>query len=322
MYTVEELYNQHGRALGLKLVTQEMDLKRAIIYPEANRPGLCLLGYLSHFAKKRVLVFGKAEIDYLKSLSFEKGMISLSQLCDNKETPAIIIARRFRVPSIILATCEKFHIPLFRSTLPTPSLISKLTLLLINELGPNVNCHGTLVEVFGIGMLIQGDSSVGKSEAALGLIEKGHRLISDDLVKIKKREGNYLEGFGFELTKHHMEIRGIGIINIAHLYGAVCVRDNKSIDIVVKLEAWNDQHFYDRIGTDEKFCEILGITVPFHTLPVKPGRDVVLLLETIALTHRLKTMGYDSAREFKKKVLKRTAGSYKGKKLQKELLSS
>ncbi len=151
--------------------------------------------------------------------------------------------------------------------------------------------------------IIQGDSAVGKSEAALGLIERGHRLISDDIVKVKKREGSHLEGSGAELTRHHMEIRGIGIINVANLYGAVCVRDYKSIDIVVKLESWDDQNFYDRVGLDEKYCDILGVKLPFHILPVKPGRDVVLLLETIALNHRLKGMGYHSAREFNSKLL-------------------
>ena len=159
--------------------------------------------------------------------------------------------------------------------------------------------------------MIQGDSSVGKSETALGLIERGHRLITDDIVKVRKREGGYLEGFGAELTRHHMEIRGIGIINVAHLYGAVCVRDHKSIDIVVKLEAWDDHNFYDRVGIDEKHCDILSVKLPFHILPVKPGRDVVLLLETIALNHRLKRMGYNSAKEFNSKLLEMIASKQK-----------
>jgi len=184
------------------------------------------------------------------------------------------------------------------------NLLSKLTLLLNEEFALSMSVHGTLVEVFGVGVLIQGDSSVGKSEAALGLIERGHRLISDDIVKVKKREGHYLEGSGAELTRHHMEIRGIGIINVANLYGAVCVRDYKSIDLVVKLESWDEQSFYDRVGLDEKFCDILGVKLPLHILPVKPGRDVVLLLETIALNHRLRGMGYHSAREFNTKLLK------------------
>jgi HPr kinase/phosphorylase len=195
----------------------------------------------------------------------------------------------------------------------TMSLLSKLTLLLTEEFAPSLNCHGTLVEVFGVGVLIQGESSVGKSEAGLGLIERGHRLISDDIVKVKKKE-NYLEGVGAELTRHHMEIRGLGIINVANLYGAVCVRESKSVDIIVKLEVWDNDSFYDRVGLEDKFCDILSIKVPFHILPVKPGRDVVLLLETLALNHRLKKMGYNSAKEFNIKLLETISGKQKKRK--------
>jgi HPr kinase/phosphorylase len=178
-----------------------------------------------------------------------------------------------------------------------------MTFLLNEEFSPTVTCHGTLVEAFGVGVLIQGDSSVGKSEAALGLIERGHRLISDDVVRIRLREGPYLEGSGPQLTRHLMEIRGIGIINVAHLYGAVCVRDSKAIDLIVKLENWDDKRFYDRVGLEEKYRDILEVKIPYHVLPVKPGRDVVLLVETIALNHRLKGMGYNSAKEFNVKLL-------------------
>jgi len=187
------------------------------------------------------------------------------------------------------------------------NLLSKLILLLKEEFAPTISCHGTLVEVFGVGVLIQGDSAVGKSEAALGLIERGHRLISDDIVRVKKKEESYLEGSGVALTRHHMEIRGIGIINVANLYGAFCVRNQKSIDIVVRLEVWRDEDFYDRAGLDDKYTTILDIKLPYLVLPVKPGRDVVLLLETIALNHRLKDMGYNSAQEFNAKVLEMTS---------------
>ena len=173
----------------------------------------------------------------------------------------------------------------------------------VKDLAKRTSCHGTLVEVFGIGVLIQGDSSVGKSEAALGLVDRGHRLVSDDVVHIQVKEGTYLEGSGPELARHHMEIRGIGIINIAHLYGAVCVCNTKSIDLVVNLENWVEGADYDRVGLEEATCEFLEIKVPYHVLPVKPGRDVVLLLETLALNFRLKGMGLDSAKEFREKLL-------------------
>jgi HPr kinase/phosphorylase len=310
MYLVEDLYKQHGEALCLELVAGKGGIKRRIPVPEAHRPGLSLSGYLKGHAGKRILIFGKVEIEYLRDLDPQLRVERLEAIL-NSLTPAVIVARRYRPPKELVSLCEKHTIPLFRANMSTMNLLSKLTMLLTEEFSPSMSCHGTLVEVFGVGVLIQGDSSVGKSEAALGLIERGHRLISDDIVKVKKREGNYIEGFGAELTRHHMEIRGIGIINVAHLYGAVCVRDNKSIDLVVKLEAWDDQKFYDRVGLDEKYGDILGVKLPYHVLPVKPGRDVVLLLETIALNHRLKGMGYNSAKEFKSKLLEMIAQKQK-----------
>lgn len=182
-------------------------------------------------------------------------------------------------------------------------LISRMTFLLSNEMAPQITCHGTFIEAYGVGVLIQGDSSIGKSEAALSLIERGHRLVSDDVVRLRRRQGEALEGVGPELTRHMMEIRGIGIINVAHIYGAVCVRDTKNLDLVVKLEAWNDEAFYDRVGLDERVTDLLGVKVPHHILPVKSGRDVALLIETIVLNHRLKLMGYHSAKEFNAKLL-------------------
>ncbi len=302
MYLVEDLYKQHGERLGLELVAGKEGTKRRIQVPEAHRPGLSLSGYLTSHAGKRILIFGKVEIEYLRHLEPEIRIQRLTAILA-APTPAVIVARRYRPPKELAHLCETHQIPLFRASMSTMNLLSKLTVLLGEEFAPTMSCHGTLVEVFGVGVLIQGDSSVGKSEAALGLIERGHRLISDDIVKVKRREGNYIEGCGAELTRHHMEIRGIGIINVANLYGVVCVRDNKSIDLVVKLEVWDDQKFYDRVGLDEKSCDILGVKLPYHILPVKPGRDVVLLLETIALNHRLKGMGYNSAKEFKTKLL-------------------
>lgn len=301
-YFVQDLYRRHKERLDLEVVTGEAGMRRRIKVPEAHRPGLSLAGYLKNYANQRILIFGKVEIEYLRDLEPQVRVERLLKILDDP-TPAVIVARHYRPPAELLKICTERQIPLFRTGMQTMTLISKLTLLLNEEFAPSISCHGTLVEVFGVGVLIQGDSAVGKSEAALGLIERGHRLISDDIVKVKKREGGYLEGFGAELTRHHMEIRGIGIVNVAHLYGAVCVRDHKSIDIVVKLEVWDDKKFYDRVGIEEQYCDILSVKVPHHILPVKPGRDVVLLLETIALNHRLRRMGYNSARDFNHKLL-------------------
>lgn len=302
MFLVEDLFDNYGKKLGLELVSGSKGLKRKITVPESQRPGLALSGYLKNHAGKRILLFGKVEVNYLKDLPPQKRTERLEDLLNNP-TPAVILARRYRPPRELSEVCERKQIPLFRSQLTTMHLFNRLNLYLSEEFAPSLTCHGTLVEVFGVGLLIKGDSAVGKSEAALGLIERGHRLISDDVVKIFKREAGYVEGTGAGLTRHHMEIRGIGIVNVAHLYGVVCVRECKCIDLVVKLEPWNDETFYDRVGMEDNYTEILGIKVPFSVMPVKPGRDVVLLLETIALNRRLKDMGYNSAKELNNKLL-------------------
>ena len=310
MYLVKDLYEKYQNQLGLELIAGKSGMQRRIKVPEAQRPGLSLSGYLKNHATNRIVIFGKVEVEYLRDLDHETCMERLEAIL-SPTTPAVIIARRYRPPKELRAICEKRSLPLFRTHLSTMVFFNKLSYLLTEEFAPNTSCHGTLVEVFGIGMMIQGDSSVGKSEAALGLIERGHRLISDDIVKVKKKEGSYLEGSGAALTRHHMEIRGIGIINVAHLYGVVCVRNQKSIDLVVKLELWHDDHFYDRVGLEEKYISILDVKLPCLILPVKPGRDVVLLLETIALHHRLKEMGYHSAQEFSYKLLELTSAKSK-----------
>lgn len=302
MYIVQNLFERYNAHLGLQLIAGQEGLSRVIKVPEVHRPGLALTGYLKHFASQRLLVFGNVDTIYLKDLSKSLRIQRLRSIL-TLQTPAVIVAGRFKPPKELLDICEQDKIPLFRTSMTTMNLLSRLAILLIEEFSPVMTCHGTLVEAFGVGVLIQGDSSVGKSEAALGLLERGHRLISDDVVKIRLREGGYLEGCGPELSRHLMEIRGIGIINVAHLYGAISVRDHKTVEVIVKLEEWSDKQFYDRVGLDEKFYDILGVNVPYHVLPVKPGRDVVLLIETIVLNHRLKQMGYNSAKEFNAKLL-------------------
>lgn len=312
MYLVETFFKEHGKELGLHLIAGKKGLSKKILKAEVQRPGLSLAGYLKGFLPARVLVIGKQEIEFLKELSSELRKERLSKILTGS-TPMVITSRGVVPPRELIALSEEMGISLFRSNITATNLLSKASFLLLEEFCSSVTLHGTLVEVFGVGVLIQGESSVGKSEAALGLIERSHRLISDDLVKVSKKEGAYLVGSGPDLTRHLMEIRGIGIINVAHLYGAVCVRPDKGIDLVVKLEEWDDGHFYDRVGLDEKFIDVLGISVPYHLLPVKPGRDVVLLLETIALNHRLKGMGYHSAKEFNAKLLETLAKRQKRK---------
>lgn len=312
MYLVKDLYERHAERLGLQLVAGKEGLNRKIKLPEAHRPGLGLSGYLKNYASKRLVVFGKVEIEYLRDLDSNLRRERLEAILTD-ETPAVLVARHYVPLKELRQIAEKRKIPLFRTNFSTVKLLSILTALLTEDFAPTISVHGTLVEVFGVGVLIQGASAVGKSEAALGLVERGHRLISDDVVQVRKSEGGYVEGSGVALTRHHMEIRGIGIINVANLYGAVCVRNEKSIDIVVRLEEWKDEYFYDRIGLEEKSMELLDTALPYHILPVKPGRDVVLLLETIALNHRLKDMGFNSALEFSAKVLESTTAKSKSR---------
>ena len=306
MYHVKELYEKYQETLSLSLIAGENGLSRPIRVPEAHRPGLGLAGHLKEYVNQRILVLGSVEASYLRDLEEEVRKERIQGILTPK-TPTVVIAGRFGPPKELIQFCDDNALPLLRTKMKTVEFLTRLHFLLNEEFSPSMTCHGTLVEAFGVGVLIQGDSSIGKSEAALGLIERGHRLISDDVVKIRLREGSYLEGSGPELTRHLLEIRGIGIINVAHLYGAVCVRDDKRVDLIVKLEAWDDKKFYDQVGLDQQFCDILGMKVPFHILPVKPGRDVVLLIETITLNYRLKEMGFNSAKDFNIKLLEAIA---------------
>lgn len=311
--TVYNFFNKYQTSLDLKIIKAKDFIKKVVKVAEVERPGLALAGYLKGHSQNRVLLFGKVEVEYLNDLHKNLRLERLQGVL-SKKVPFIIITDGLEPPEELKQICEELSIPLLGSTQDIINLFNQLTVVLGEEFSPNVSCHGTLVEAFGVGLLIQGDSSVGKSEAALGLIERGHRLISDDIVRIKKRKGGYLEGTGPELTRHLLEIRGIGIINVANIYGAVCVSESQRINLIVKLEEWDDNHFYDRVGLEEKYCDILGVKVLYHILPVKPGRDVVLLLETIILNHRLKEMGYNSAKEFNIKLLETIAKREKERK--------
>jgi len=305
-FRVQDLVDQYGKTLGLFSDQKQEGMTRRILLPEVQRPGLSLTGYVKRRFNKRLLLFGRVELEYLRDLDPKHRRERLEGVV-TKDNPAVIVARNARPPKELTLICQRLKIPILRSGEKTMPLLAELTLVLSEVLSPTKSLHGTLVEVFGIGVLIQGDSSVGKSEAALGLIERGHRLVSDDVVHVRKKDNRYLEGSGPELTRHLLEIRGIGIINIAHLYGAVSIRQNVLVEMIMDLEEWNDDHYYDRVGLEEKFKEILNVHVPSYVLPVKPGREVALLIETTVLNHRLKEMGYHSAKEFNVKLLETIA---------------
>lgn len=303
MLFVRDFVRKYQETLKLKLCAGEMGLSRTIKTSEIQRPGLTLTGFFTKHPKNRILVFGRVEMEYLRQLESTVCKTRL-ELIFSDELSMIIVARNLKPHPEIFQICNALNIPLFRTHATTSDIMRKLTLVLETEFAPSLSWHGTLVECFGVGVVLQGDPSVGKSETALGLIERGHRLISDDIVLIRKKEEQFLIGTGPELTRHMLEIRGIGFINVAHLYGAVCVSEISKIDIIVKLEEWDTGCFYDRVGVDDKYIEVLGMKVPFYVLPVKPGRDVTLLLETVVLNHRSKTMGYHSAKEFTAKLRK------------------
>lgn len=305
--TVEQFYGAHAFQLGLEKAIKNMEgMERLIKGSHVQRPGLSLAGYVQRKKDNRILIFGRMELDYLRELDPEVRAERLRGVI-TADNPAVIIARGLKAPRELVKLCRELSIPLFKTEMGSMTLLSKLTMLLGDFFAPVDSVHGTLVEAYGIGVLLQGDSSVGKSEAALGLIERGHRLISDDVVKLKAREGVGLIGYGPDLNKHLLELRGIGIVNVAHLFGAVSVRKEVAIDLVIHLEEWDETHYYDRIGLEERFTEFLGVRVPVYAHPVKPGRDIVLLIETTILNHRLKEMGYNSAKEFNRKLLEEIA---------------
>jgi HPr kinase/phosphorylase len=290
MYLVEQLFAQHASTLELVLQGGSNGMRRRIYAPEAQRPGICLAGRLEHYTGERVLVLGSSEFNYISSLENSLKKARLKGLL-KPNTPAIIIARGLPIPSELRDLCEERGIPLFSTKMEAMELVNRLTYYLYEALSKTITIHATLMEIFGFGMLIRGNSSVGKSEAALSLIERGHRLIADDVVRLRRREGEFLEGSGPEITRHMMEIRGMGILDIGQLYGPVHVRSSKRVDMIVCLEEWNARHFYDRIGLDEKMCTIHGKLIPYYTIPVKPSLDIALLVETIARMHRIRFHG-------------------------------
>jgi HPr kinase/phosphorylase len=311
MYRVEQMFAQYAASMNLVLRTGASGMQRQIYAPEVQRPGIHLAGRLDHYTGERILVFGASEMNYIDSLEPTLAELRLRGLL-KESTPAIIIARNLPIPKQFSTLCEERGVPLFSTDMPAMDLVSKLSFYLYEALSVTLTLHSTLMEIFGFGMLIRGDSSVGKSEAALSLIERGHRLIADDVVSLRLKEGEFLEGTGPEITRHMMEIRGSGIVNIAQLYGSVNVRDEKKVDLIVHLEEWNPKHFYDRIGLDERMCAIHGKLIPYYTLPVKPSLDMALLIETIARMHRIRLKGMCSPQQFQQGLVEQVASMNQG----------
>lgn len=299
--TVRQFYDSLKDKLDLRLVAGEQGLKRKILISEINRPGLALSGYVEFFANRRGQVLGKVEISYLRSLSPEERKKRIGAFLDQK-IPFCIVARNYVPPPELISEADRIGIPIFRSTLVTTRLLNLCTIFLEESFSPHSSLIANLVEVYGVGVLIQGKSGVGKSECTLSLVERGHRLVSDDYIYVHLIDGSYLEGEGSELTRFHMEIRGLGIIDVRNLFGVGCVRQRKRLDLAVTLEPWEREKEYERLGLDEEQIKILGVSIPHILLPVGPGRDLALLVEVAALNHRIKMMGYHAAQELDRNV--------------------
>lgn len=301
--TVREFYENLKDKLKLRLIAGEAGLDRKITVAEINRPGLALAGYFKYFASKRVQVIGKVETTYLSTLSEQKCRSQIKKLLDYN-IPCCIVSRNYKPVKGLLEEADKKEIPVFRSPLITMALLNKATMFLGEYFAPSVSVTGDFLEVYGVGVLLRGESGVGKSECALSLIKRGHRLIADDIVKVKLRGGGEaLVGSGSPLTRHHMEIRGIGIINVQTLFGAGCIREDKRIDLVVSMEYWKSKKEYERLGLEERTFNILGIEVPYIVIPVRPGRDIALSVEVACLNQRLKWLGYHSARDLNARLI-------------------
>ncbi|AGT42906.1 HPr(Ser) kinase/phosphatase [Treponema pedis] len=295
---------QKHDSLELTCVSGRTGLSNKIVLPDINRPGLALSGFFDSFANERVQLFGRGENAYLKTL-IEKNDLSTIEQMFSKKIPCCIFSHGLNPPQEFLEITDRYECPILKSELSSSELALRLLRVLSNTFAPKILLHGVLVEVFGLGILITGSSGVGKSETALELVERGHRLVADDVVEISCINGNTLVGRGAnKVIGHHMEIRGLGIINIRQLYGIGAVRDVKQIQLVAKLEEWNAEKIYDRLGTSGLTMDILDVKIPMVEIPVKPGRNVPIILETAAKNERLKSMGYFSALEFGRNVLR------------------
>ena len=273
-----------------------------IVTPEVNRPGLALTGFFGAFEEQRLQLIGNAENKYLKSLGDEDRTRAIRRFM-HKRPAAVLFTSNLEVYQAMIDAAKDENVPVLRTREKTSPIMSSLIASLNTHLAPRVTQHGVLVEVYGEGMLLLGDSGVGKSETAIELVKRGHRLIADDVVDIKRVSAKTLVGTAPEIIRHYVELRGIGIIDVRRIFGMGAVKQSERIDLVIKLEQWEDGKMYDRLGLDDQTENILGLDIPAITIPVKPGRNLAIILEIAAMNNRQKKMGYNAAEEFNKKLL-------------------
>ena len=295
--------------VNLEKVIREMKLDR-LYYPnkevlidtaDLNRPGLQITGFFDYFDPSRIQVFGMVENTYLAGLSSEVRYNSLKRLFE-KQISAVILTRNSNASAEMLKLAEEFETPVLRTSQPTSSFTSSLNAYLNVELAPRITRHGVLVEVYGQGVLILGESGVGKSETAVELIKRGHRLVADDAVEVKKVSSKSLIGVSPDIIRHFIEIRGIGIVDVKNIFGMGAVKESEKIDMIIHLEAWEKGKQYDRLGLVDEYTNILGLDIPSLTIPVKPGRNLAVIFEVAAMNNRQKRMGYNAAEELNRRI--------------------
>ena len=302
--TVRYFIEGEGRIdLQLRLIAGEGGLDKEIKYGEIDRPGLALAGFFEYFAYDRIQIFGQGETAFMSQLTYDQKVKTYNDFF-SYDLLCCIFTHEYVPDKLFLEYAEKKNIPIFLSKRGTTRFTTLFVHVIDEIFAESTTLHATLVDVFGVGVLLTGKSGVGKSETALELVERGHRLVADDMVIVKKIDESLLMGTGSEILKHHIEIRGIGIVNVREIFGIRSVRNRKRIEMVILLEEWDSEKEYDRLGLDEKKFNILDLEVPYITVPVRPGRNIPVIIETAALNQRLKKIGINSARELDERIKK------------------
>lgn len=268
---------------------------------DVNRPALQLAGFFDHFDSNRIQVIGHVEYTYMQKMGKDHGLEMMTRILDYK-IPCIVFCRSIELDKAFIKLATKYGVPILRTSKTTSSFMAEVIRWLNVELAPRISIHGVLVDVYGEGLLIMGESGIGKSEAALELIKRGHRLVTDDVVEIKRVSDDTSIGTAPDITRHFIELRGIGIIDVKTLFGVESVKDTQSIDLVIKLEEWNKEQEYDRLGLEEQYTEFLGNKVVCHSIPIRPGRNLAIICESAAVNFRQKKMGYNAAQELYNRV--------------------
>jgi HPr kinase/phosphorylase len=293
--------------LKLELVTGQEGLDHAISSSRIQKPGLALTGFTEHLHPERVQVFGNTEISYLATLTAEQQRHVISKLFEAR-LACVVVTKGLEPPGTLIEGCREHRLALMKTPLISSAFISQVQAFLEEALTATGSLHGVLIDVFGVGVLMLGKSGIGKSEIALDLVMRGHRLVADDIVNLTRRAGD-VYGHGNDLIQHHMEIRGLGILNIKDLFGVASVRDRKKIELVIEFVEWNSQAEYDRLGLDEKTMSLVGVDAPLSVVPVRPGRNMTTIVEVAARNHLLKLRGHHSAQEFAERVTQAIAGT-------------